>query len=477
MLLKVADVTETSAIKRPTNPSELLPALVDNAGDAIEIANAETLDYVEVNQTACDFLGYSREEFLGLNVRDVNPTADRSFFEFIEQPLNDSGSLQFETAHRHKDGTLIPVEVHIKRIVLDRPYNVSFVRDISARKQVEQERQDLLREVRHRASELEAIFATQTDAILVYDQDLRVRRSTPRFEQDYGFDPAGVHLGEVLQRVNCRRMSNSPVIFSSRLPSSRALRGKQVSSKPFKVIRADGAEAVVEASSMPLYVGGRIQGVVSVWHDVTQLQKAVDHAAAYARQLEKAMEGTLQAVSNMVAQRDPYTAGHERRVGLIAAHIAREMGWPPVRCRSLEMTGLVHDVGKIGIPAEILTKPGRLSEVEYAMVKTHAKAGYDILKGIEFPFPLAEIVYQHHERMDGSGYPRGLKGEEILPEARILAVADVLESMAYHRPYRPAQGMALALDELTKHRGALHDAPVVDAVLRLIRQKGYRLPE
>lgn len=462
---------------RPSRPAGLLPTLVDNAGDAIEVVDARTLDYIEVSQTACDFLGYSREEFLNLNVRDVDPAVDERAIKHIAHQLRELGSLKFETSRRRKDGHLIPVEINVKQVLLDRLYNVNFVRDISARKQAEQERQDLLQEVRHSASELEAIFATQTDAILVYDQHLRVRRSTPRFAQDYGFDPTGLHLGEVLQRVNCRGMSNRPVAFTNRLPSSKALRGKQVYSRPFKVTRTDGAEAVVEASSTPLRVDGRIHGVVSVWHDVTALRKAADDVAAYAKQLEHAMMGTLNAVSYMVAQRDPYTAGHERRVGLIAADLGTEMEWPKAQCKSLELIGLVHDIGKIGIPAEILAKPGRLTDVEYAMVKAHVQIGYDILKGIEFPFPVAEIVYQHHERMDGSGYPRGLKGDEILPEARILAVADVLESMSSHRPYRPAQGISLALDELTKHRGTLYDAPVVDAVLSLVQQKRYHLPE
>jgi putative nucleotidyltransferase with HDIG domain len=188
------------------------------------------------------------------------------------------------------------------------------------------------------------------------------------------------------------------------------------------------------------------------------------------------MRGTLQAVANMVDLRDPYTSGHERRVGIIASDIAREMGWSEERCQNLQLIGLVHDIGKIAIPAEILSKPTRLTALEYEMVKTHAQQGYEILKDVEFPLPIAEIIREHHERMDGSGYPQGLKGEEILPEARILAVADVLESIASHRPYRPALGIDAAIEEIEKHRGIWFDPDVVDATLRLIRDKGYLLP-
>lgn len=179
----------------------------------------------------------------------------------------------------------------------------------------------------------------------------------------------------------------------------------------------------------------------------------------------------------MVELRDPYTAGHERRVGLIASAIAKEMGWDASRCETLEMAGLVHDIGKIAVPLELLTKPTQLHPLEMALIQRHAQAGYDILKDVPFPIPLADIAHQHHERMDGSGYPQGLRGEAILPEARVLAVADVIESMAAHRPYRPALGLAPALAEVEAGRGRLYDAAVVDAALRLFREQGWPLPQ
>ena len=218
----------------------------------------------------------------------------------------------------------------------------------------------------------------------------------------------------------------------------------------------------------------RMTGTIS---DITELKNARDSAARYVHQLEESVEGTLQAVANMVEQRDPYTAGHERRVSILAGDIAGEMGWPEEKCRELRLIGLVTDIGKIGVPAEILSKPGRLSPVEFDLVKGHAERGYEILRDVKFPMPIAEIIRQHHERMDGSGYPQGLKGGEILPEARILAVSDVVEAMVSHRPYRPALGLDAALGEIEAHRGTLYDAGVVDALLRLTREQGYKLPE
>ena len=189
------------------------------------------------------------------------------------------------------------------------------------------------------------------------------------------------------------------------------------------------------------------------------------------------MQSTLHAVAKVVEAHDPYTAGHELRVGQIAADIAREMGWSEEKCNTLQLIGLVHDIGKMSIPFEILSKPGKLSAIEYELVKTHAEQGYQILRDVEFPLPIAEIIREHHERMDGSGYPQGMKGENTLPESRILAVADVLEAMASNRPYRAALGIDAAISEIETHSGSLFDPEVVDAMLRLFREKDYHLPE
>lgn len=195
----------------------------------------------------------------------------------------------------------------------------------------------------------------------------------------------------------------------------------------------------------------------------------------YLDQLQEGLKDTVQAIAATVEMRDPYTAGHQRRVAELAAGIAGEMGLPHEQIYSIHLAGIVHDLGKIAIPAEILSKPSRLNEVEYSFIKTHSKAGFEILKDISFPWPVAQMVLQHHERLDGSGYPQGLKDGDILLESRILAVADVVEAMASHRPYRPGLGIEAALEEIRSKRGVLYDAVVVDATLRLILERGYKL--
>ena len=186
--------------------------------------------------------------------------------------------------------------------------------------------------------------------------------------------------------------------------------------------------------------------------------------------LREALEQSIRTISETLAARDPYTAGHQRKVSELAAAIAREMGLPEEQVHGIELAASIHDLGKIHIPAEILSKPGKLNDIEYMLVKTHPQAGYDILKDVRFPWPIAEIVLQHHERMDGSGYPRGLKGDEILLEARIIAVADLIDAMSSHRPYRPARGIKEAMAELRRTRGTLYDADAVDACFRLYRK-------
>ena len=173
--------------------------------------------------------------------------------------------------------------------------------------------------------------------------------------------------------------------------------------------------------------------------------------------------------------RDPYTAGHQRRVARLATAIAAEMGLEESRVQGLHMAGVVHDIGKIHVPAEILSSPAKLSNAEFEIIKTHPQTGYEILKGIDFPWPVAEIVWQHHEKLDGSGYPRGLKDEEILLEARILTVADVVEAMASHRPYRPGFGIFPSLQEISRNKGKLYDEQVVEACQRLFMEKGFEL--
>lgn len=216
-------------------------------------------------------------------------------------------------------------------------------------------------------------------------------------------------------------------------------------------------------------------GTVAIVRDISKSKQAEKERQRNFETLQKAFEGTIQAMALTVDRRDPYTAGHQRRVADLATAIGREMGLESGVLAGIGMAGAIHDLGKISIPAEILSKPTKLSEIEINLIRTHPQTGYDILKEVEFPWPVAQIVLQHHERVNGSGYPQGLSGNDILPEARTVAVADVVEAIASYRPYRPAFGIVTALDEISKNIGVLYDEGVSEACLRLFNEKGFEL--
>lgn len=207
-----------------------------------------------------------------------------------------------------------------------------------------------------------------------------------------------------------------------------------------------------------------------------EYSQARQEITGYITTLEKGVKSTLEVVTNIMKLRDPYTAGHEERVSTISRELALELGWTRDRAEELALVATIHDVGKIGVPAEILSRPGKLSAVEYGLVKTHAELGYEITKDIQFGIPVGDIIYCHHERMDGSGYPRGLKGDQIPLESRVLMVADALESMTSHRPYKAAVTIEQAKEDLRSKRGTEYDPVVVDAALNMIERLGNKLP-
>jgi putative nucleotidyltransferase with HDIG domain len=231
------------------------------------------------------------------------------------------------------------------------------------------------------------------------------------------------------------------------------LLSNKISHEPYsneerKLLRLVSAEVAVNIENANLYEGMK--------------QKHSD--------LQKAMDGVIHAVSLVVESRDPYTAGHQRRVAELARAIAKEMGLSDWQIMGIYIAGLLHDVGKVAVPTEILSKPGKINQYEFSIIKNHCQVGYEILQRISFPWPVTQAVLQHHERLDGSGYPEGLSGESIILEARILGVADVVEAMSSHRPYRPALGLGSALQEIAQASGVLYDSEVVNACLRLLKQ-------
>ncbi len=239
-----------------------------------------------------------------------------------------------------------------------------------------------------------------------------------------------------------------------------------------KFLRLDGKSVDVEVTAIPITYQGKPASQVVFW-DITSRKQVEESIQSNLNELNKTLQGTVDALSSAVETRDPYTAGHQREVAKIACAVAVEMGLPEDLIEGLRVASLLHDIGKIKIPAEILSKPTLLTDIEYELIKTHPHAGHEILKSISFPWPVGKIVLQHQERMDGSGYPNNLKGDEICLEARILGVVDVVEAMCAHRPYRSSRGIEKAIEEIRQNRGRLYDSAVVDACLKLFREEKY----
>ena len=279
-------------------------------------------------------------------------------------------------------------------------------------------------------------------------------------------------------------LNNVYKIIGAKKESKRALSIKDILTgdenllpRDIVLVSKSGKRIPIDHGAAPITdEAGKTSGIVLAFRDITRQKETEEELIESYDRLKQAMEGTVQAMAYTIETRDPYTAGHQHRVTQLACALAEKMALPTDVLEGVRMAGDLHDIGKIYVPAEILSKPGKLSEAEYNIIKTHSQVGYDILKTIEFPWPIADIVLQHHERMDGSGYPAGLQGKDILLEARILAVADVIEAMATHRPYRPALSIEEALEEISENKGKLYDPKVVDACLKIF-EEGFTFEE
>jgi len=309
------------------------------------------------------------------------------------------------------------------------------------------------------------------DIIYTHDLDGNFTSSNPAASRVYGYA-----LEEIL-KLNIAEIVDPEYLPVAQENIRRKLEGLQETG-PYELLthRKGGEPVWVEVSTRLVSKDGVPVEIEGIARDITDRKLAEEQVERSLERLRETLEQTVYALAAAVEMRDPYTAGHQRRVADLGIAMAEEMGLPEDRSRGVRMSGLVHDVGKIHIPAEILSKPTRLTEVEWSMIKAHPQAGYDILKEIEFPWPVARIVLQHHERVNGSGYPQGLSDKEILLEARILGVADVVEAMASHRPYRPAHAVEEALGEIRENRGILYDPEAVDACLEVIRKKIPEFP-
>lgn len=423
------------------------------------------------NPALVKMLGYS--SFDDLSSRDLKtdgfePSYPRA--QFVDMLEKEGAVRGLESAWKGRDGSTIFVR-ESARVIRDAEgravYYDGTVEDISDRKRAEEA-------LAYEQSLLRALMDNSPDQVYFKDEQSRFVKISKAQAERFGLSDPAQAVGK----------TDSDFFAADHArPALEDERRVMITGRPLVDLEEmetwpDGRAAWVSTTKVPLRdKSGRVIGTFGISRDITERKRGEERLKETLQRLRLAITSIVRVIGMMVEARDPYTAGHQQRTTVLAEAIAVEMGLSTEKIEGLRMAGHVHDVGKISVPAEILSKPTRLTPGEFKLVKTHAQKGHEILKDVEFPWPLAEIVYQHHERCDGSGYPRGLKGAEILIEARILAVSDTMEAMASNRPYRPAPGLEVALEEIDKNKGVLFDADVAAACLRLFKEKGFRFPD
>lgn len=443
-----------------------LEAILSTSGDGIHILDAEGL-LVDANGTFLNMLGYDRTAIGRMHCYDWDAQLGEEIIRGnIKKLMTGHEPMRIETKHRRSDGGIIDVDINARSFEFGgQCYICASSRDITGHNQSER----ALRE-----SEARLNLALEAARIGIWDWDVKhdLWYATPTYFTMLGYEPE-------------EGPSDRAVWLDRSHPDDREV----VSGKIGKVLC--GSDAIYQYEARVRHADGAYRWV-SVWGktvandetgrasrlrgvriDITE-RKLMEQGNLEANaRTNKALEDTIIAIAATLEQRDPYTAGHQRRVAELACAIGVEMGLPAEVIKGLHFGSLIHDIGKVSVPTEILAKPGHITSIELDLIKTHAEVGYEIIKGIAFPWPVADMVYQHHEHLDGSGYPQGLKGDQIRLEARILAVADVVEAMSANRPYRPGLGLDEALNEIMRCRGTQLDPEAVDACLRLVNEQGF----
>lgn len=468
------------------------------------------------NTSAATALGYDKpEDLIGRSWQDFIVLEERpALAEMVQGAEKSGGRIGAEFAAIRKDGSRVFAEARLQ-VVLDSAgnpvQNIAITRDITEHKRAERALQRLNRTLRNLLAANTAVVHATTEHELLDDM-CRVGVERGGYRQVWiGFADhdeaktvrpvawAGEHP-EYVQTANITWADTE----RGRGPTGTAIRtgeaqiNQNVGTDPVMAPwHAALARFGLKASvALPLKDNTGVFGVITLYagepdafdpEEIDLLKELAsnlaygihalrDHAGRETAiaSLDQALKSTVQAVAGAVEMHDVYTAGHQRHVAELAVAIAREIGLTEWQIEGIFLAGTIHDVGKINIPAEFLSKPGKLTSLEYQVIQTHVQSGYDIIKDVDFPWPIAQSILQHHERLDGSGYPNGLKGEAISIEGRILAVADVVDAMQSHRPYRPALGLDAALAEIEAGKGRLYDPAVVDACTVLFRQKGFK---
>jgi PAS domain S-box-containing protein len=385
--------------------------------------------------------------------------SDTNHSQELQRSLQQEGFNISTAIGKKKNGDMLHIEVITGKLINQRGA-VLLLRDITLQKLIEKE---------HRFSEekFRLIAENLDDLIAVLDLEGRRLYNSPSYGTIFD-DPDKLINTDSFAEIHPDDREGIKNIFRETIKTGIGQKGE------FRFLLKDGSVRFVESQGSAVKdENGKITNVIVVSRDVTDRKEAEEQLLQNFNNLQKTFKGTIQAMAAIVETRDPYTAGHQKRVSNLAQVIAQEMGLPKDTIDNIRMAGTIHDIGKISVPSEILSKPGKISDIEMSLIRVHPQSGYDILKDVELPYPIAEIILQHHERLNGSGYPQGLKGEQILLEARIISVADVVEAISSHRPYRPAKGIDVALEEIEKNKSILYDAQVVEACLKLFREKGF----
>jgi PAS domain S-box-containing protein len=425
---------------------------------------------VFANQALAEIVGYTTEELLSLTPSEVSQfllhpeDRDLVWGRFRQRLEGKAVPPHYEYRVIRKDGSVLWVEMYANLMEYQgRPAIQAAIVDISERKQAE----EALRESEER---YRSLFEDSRDAVCITTRQGAIVDVNESFLTM--FDVNRKDLAQITM-ADLYTLPTAISGFQTEIEEKSSVRDYEV-----KLRKTDGTpiDALISAT-LWRDTDGRVLGYRGIIRDVTEQKRAQEELRQSYLTLTSALKGTVDALAALAEIRDPYTAGHQQRVARLASTIALDMGLSHDLVDGIRMAGVVHDIGKIDVPAEILSKPTQLTDIEWQMIKMHPQTAYDILRTVNFPWPVAKIVLQHHERMDGSGYPNGLSRDGILLEARILAVADVVEAMASDRPYRPAHGIDEALAEIEAHAGTLYDGQVVQVCLKLFRQKRYDLQD
>ena len=455
------DITDRKRVEEALRDSEKrYRLLVENAHEAILVIQDGAVKFVN-SKTVASF-GYSEAELLSIPVLELIHPEDRDAViqRYLQKLDGDATPTLHSYRIMHRDSRTQWIEVSSVLIAWEnRPATLNLIMDITDRKKTEEA-------LRESEEKYRLIFEYSPLGHFYFDEKGVIVTCNDNFVKLIGSSK------EAIVGINMLQLPDKKLVESIQ----KALNGDTAFYEDVYHSTTAGKATPVRAFFAPIKIGDKgILGGVAIIEDVTNHKRAEEDLKKSLEQLRRAMQATIQALSQIVETKDPYTSGHQKRTTNLARAIATEMHLSSDQIEGIRVAGAIHDIGKLSIPAEILSKPSKLAAAEYSLIKEHARQGYEILKDVESPWPLAEIVHQHHERMNGSGYPRGLQGEEILIEARILAVADVVEAMASYRPYRPALGIEKALEEIEKNKGVLYDILAAEACLRLFKEKGFKI--